>query len=87
MSADTFKVIPRMESDGAMLLVFPELPANPGHLVCYSRIGQHSECSREYYRRKTTPAPHNNPAVLALTREWCNLGNPCAARFVQRIAS
>lgn len=84
---DIFRISPRFEDDGRVLLVLPDLPARPGYLVCYSRIGQHSECTVGYYRRKTTPAPHNNPSVLALTREWCNLGNPCAARFVQRIAS
>ena len=28
----------------------PDSEANPGHILCYAHIGQHSEASMGYYR-------------------------------------
>lgn len=31
--------------------------ANPGHIVCYAHIGQHSEASYDYYRKGRHATP------------------------------
>ena len=36
--------------------VFPTLPANPGRLLCYAHVGQHSECSEGWFRDCTRQA-------------------------------
>ncbi len=42
---------------------FPTLGANPGFIVCYAHIGQHSEASSEYYY-STKPAKENEYSDL-----------------------
>lgn len=40
---------------GEVTAILPTLPANPGCFVCYAHIGQHGECSAEWYQG-TKPA-------------------------------
>jgi hypothetical protein len=46
------KVIYRTDptDKGEPIAFFPEASANPGMIVCYAHIGQHSEACNEYYR-------------------------------------
>lgn len=41
--------------DGRPVLFFPDDVANPGRVVCYAAMGEHSEAARAYMRR--LPAP------------------------------
>lgn len=53
MSKETVRVIFRADKrgphKGEVTAVFPDLESNPGMMVCYARVGQHSECSRDWY--------------------------------------
>ncbi len=42
---------------GEVEAFLPDVPANPGNIMCYAHIGQHSEASRGYYGmgRPATP--------------------------------
>lgn len=56
MKPAIFRIVPRLESGVDPVLFLPDLPTNdPCIVVCYSRIGEHSVASFEYYRRKTRP--------------------------------
>lgn len=48
---------------GDVTAIFPTQEANPGYLVCYQHIGQHGECSLEWYRG-TRPAKLHEYADL-----------------------
>lgn len=55
---ETIRVSFRIDRNGdpaSLTAVLPDLPANPGHMVCYAHIGQHSECTRDWYY-STRPA-------------------------------
>lgn len=62
---DMTPVIFRAEKYGPfkneLTAVFPKLDANPGMMVCYAHIGQHSECCFNWYRktRPATPEEYN----------------------------
>jgi hypothetical protein len=60
----TMIAIPRIDKDGTPILFLPDIPANPGMIVCYQHIGQHSEASLDYYRRDTKPDRNNKCADL-----------------------
>jgi hypothetical protein len=45
--------------------VFPTLPENPGEFRCYSHIGQHSACTRAWYRTTKPAAPTDYAPLLA----------------------
>jgi hypothetical protein len=62
------------------------MPANWGNVVCYARVGQHSEASLAYYY-ETRPADPDAPDVAALIREWANLGEPCEVTVRRRMAA
>ena len=49
------KIIVKIE-DGAPILFFPSEPANPGRVLCYAQIGEHSEAGRAYMRKLPEPA-------------------------------
>lgn len=40
------------DSTGEVTALFPDLPSNPGYVLCYAHIGQHSEASREWVRKQ-----------------------------------
>lgn len=48
-----FKVI-----RGEVNAFMPDAEANPGRIVCYAHIGQHSEASMDYYRLGRPAKPH-----------------------------
>ena len=49
MTPVLFRVARSGQFKGDVTAVFPTLGANPGAMVGYARIGQHSECSEEWY--------------------------------------
>lgn len=55
-----------------------------GSLMCYDRIGQHSEASIGYMRR-CAPIRTLDAAALAVLREWARMGKPVNARPVARL--
>ena len=51
-------VVPRIERVLAapnVVLVLPGRTASAGHLAVWSHVGEHSECTVEYYRHTTAP--------------------------------
>lgn len=55
-----------------VVAVFPELPANPaGDMVCYAHVGQHSSCTKGWYR---TTRPAHVWEYVALERELYQQG-------------
>ena len=50
-------------SEGGVVAVFPTLYGEPRCFSCYSHIGQHSSCSKEWYRT-TKPATPKQYASL-----------------------
>lgn len=52
-------------------LIFLDEPSNYGSLVCWSRIGEHSECSFRWYREDTKPA--NRETTLATLKQYISL--------------
>jgi len=58
------KVIFRKESNGEILAVFPHEANEPGEIVCYAHIGQHSCCAWEYIRAETVRATAAESAAL-----------------------
>lgn len=64
-----FRADKRGELKGDMTAVFPTLESNYGHCVCYAHIGQHSECSAEWYWDETRAAkPDEYAGLLAELR-------------------
>src|SRR4051812_49165104 len=59
-----FRVTKHGQFKGTVDAVFPTLPANPGHVVCYSHVGQHSEGSTEWLYNATRPAKLEEYAAL-----------------------
>ena len=66
-------VIRRDTTSGDLVAFMPDAEANPGMLVCYAHVGQHSEACREYYY-STKPVPYDLPEVQQLTRELVSMG-------------
>lgn len=66
---------------GDVSAVFPTLEANYGMAVCYAHIGQHSECSRSWYRttRAATSAEYA-PLLAELTAIYSD----CTLRVQRR---
>lgn len=42
--------------DGAPVLFLLDAPANPGRVLCWARVGEHSEAARAYMRGLPSPA-------------------------------
>jgi hypothetical protein len=51
----------------------PDADVNPGHVMCYAHIGQHSEADFGYYQI-TQPADENTPEAQALIAELKSIG-------------
>jgi hypothetical protein len=49
---------------GSITAVFPTGEANPGNLVCYAHVGQHGECSLDWYRSTRPAKPHEYEPLL-----------------------
>jgi len=71
--------------DKEVTAVLPDMEANAGRFVCYAHVGQHGECSRDWYRASTRPA---KPAEFhPLLAELRRIYEPDARlRVVSRIA-
>lgn len=78
-------ITPRLEAGGAALLLLPEFPARPGHVLVYSRTGKHSEASWDYVVAHTQPLPSDDPRARSLAEEWCNISTRCRATFVHTL--
>lgn len=50
---------------GDVTAVLPTLATNFGHWVCYAHIGQHSECSRDWYYSTRAAKPAEYADLLA----------------------
>lgn len=48
------KITVKIEA-GAPLIFFPDAPANPGRVLCWSAIDGHSEAQRAYMRNLPSP--------------------------------
>lgn len=59
------KITVKME-DGRPVLFFPDEKANPGRVLCFAPVGEHSEASRAYMR--SLPPPMGNNERLAAWR-------------------
>lgn len=74
MTTLPYYVIPKWEGgkDGNPILFFPDASANPGNMLCYVHMGQHSEASLGYYRslRNVRPDKKERVALAALLREY-----------------
>ena len=61
-----FRIIPRVaiyeNGEKENLLFLPDIPAQKGFIVCYARVGEHSEASFDFYRDTVLP----NPETLTL---------------------
>lgn len=68
-NAEPMKVIVKMEGDSPCLF-FPESPANRGNMVCWSRVGQHSEANMGYYWTLKNPSEKHEAAVEAAVAEY-----------------
>jgi hypothetical protein len=67
--------------------VFPSLPGTPdsGTALCYAHVGQHSACTRDWYRttRAATPKEYA-PLLRELTRIYRRPPDPVALKVRQR---
>ena len=68
MNPDRLPVVFRFDR-GEVTAVFPTLPANPGFMVCYAHIGQHSECSRDWYYTTRPATEAERASLLAELRQ------------------
>lgn len=78
-----FRKVKSGEFKGTIDAIFPDLPANFGRRVCYSHIGQHSECSFEWYYShtvKATPEEYKD-----LYEELKKVYNDCELVITHRI--
>jgi hypothetical protein len=53
-------------------------------IECFNRSEGHSEASRSYMLRQTTPVPTDDPEALALAKYWESI---CPDRYDVRIVS
>lgn len=60
----------KIEKDGTPILFFPDWYANHGMVVCYVRVGQHSEASVKY-ARSLKNAPEGT--WESLFKEWSDI--------------
>lgn len=92
MIAHDVTVIPRSDTviirrdaqTGDAIAFMPEGDANPGMVVSYMHIGQHSEASHDYYR-STKVAQYADADVRELVRELVSVGY--AVHLVKRMPS
>jgi hypothetical protein len=49
---------------GDVTAIFPDFPERCNDATCYSHVGQHGTCSREWYRNHTRPATPEEFAPL-----------------------
>lgn len=59
------------QKNGNPVLFFPEYSANPGNIVCYAHMGQHSEACHSYYAGlKNCNTPAQQQALRDLIAEY-----------------
>jgi hypothetical protein len=69
--------------DSEVTAVFPTLTAGPGEMTCYAHIGQHSGCTRGWYRT-TRPARPDEYAGLLSELESIGYGDLHARKRLPR---
>ncbi len=77
----TFR-IDRNGDPATLTAVLPDLPANPGRDVCYAHVGQHSECSRDWYYSTRPATPKVYRSLLGELRQ---IYRPFKLKIVRRI--
>lgn len=61
-----FRAVKYGQFAGVVDAIFPTLPANPGHVLTYTHVGQHSEGALAWMYNATRPAkPDEYAALLA----------------------
>ncbi len=75
--------IDRNRAPDSLTAVLPDVEANAGRWTCYAHVGQHSECSREWYYSTRPAKPREYTALL---RELARIYAPAKLRVVWRIA-
>ena len=81
-------ILRRWKSDGDLIAFFPEYDANPGMVVSYMHVGQHSEAAYHMLLGLTTPVKDTTAKdVQELLAELRRIGyNPVLYRRMQRRA-
>jgi hypothetical protein len=67
-------ILRRDRRDKDLVAFLPDEPANDGRVMCYARLGQHSEASLDYYRSNTIPAHPQDEDAVRLLRELRGIG-------------
>ena len=86
-----FPVIYRIERWGKeenAVAFFPHALANPGFLVNYAHVGQHSEASLGYYQQTKAPRTSAQKAMVAELREEVTRiyeSEPDAVKLAERL--
>jgi hypothetical protein len=62
-------VLFRVGKDDEVTAFFPTHEANPGCIVCYAHVGQHSEASFRYYHEARLAKPEEYADLLAELRQ------------------
>lgn len=52
-------------------LVIVDAPANPGHLVCWAPVGEHSECHVSWYQDRRRSRPVSDDVARAFLARYC----------------
>jgi hypothetical protein len=77
---DTVKITVRKDKEtGRPIIFFVNTNPRGYWLECYDRIGQHSQCSREYMLRECAYMSRLTLDALDLIREWSQMGDPVNA--------
>jgi len=80
-----FPVLFRASTHGEVTAVFPEAAASqPWFVGCYSHIGQHSECGREWYLSTRPARPAEYAPLLAELREIYEQGEDSVRLVVRK---
>lgn len=79
-------VIPRrLRSEGTPVLFLPEVPVNPGRIMSYMRIGQHSEASLGFYSFDTVTVKETDADVQSLLEEYDSIPPRAPLRITSRL--
>lgn len=60
----------KLTGEWEVMAFFPEVHVNPGNIMCYAHMGQHSEASYEFYMT-TKPCTESEYADLKRELEEC----------------
>ena len=76
----------KVNGKNSPIIILPELTANNGFIVCYSHIGQHSECHIMYYKCNTKKADFNDSNVISLINEIKSIYHDCNLQLKKRLS-